>query len=391
MRGVVLQFCRLYDMTYDFNYAMDYIDLAALGTIADVIDVRDFETRFIIDEGIRNIKNPFLKAMIKNNSFVFKDGITPTKIAFYIAPLINAVCRIGTYEENEKTFKCFLEENEHLEVETTKRGADGLETLITQMLRETVNIKNRQNRTKEKGIEEIRNIIEEEHLNDNKVLIINNRDLLGKHLNGLVAGQIASDYQKPTLIMKETSEGVLEGSGRGYDVDLRELLDKSGLVNYAAGHSRAFGVSVNSSNIEDLNKFLNQELIEYDGEIKHSVDLIYEGEIPYQDILSLAKLDKFYGHGFEDTIVMVKDLSVVERNITLLEKGPTLKIDCNGVTYIKFRCPAEECKAILPKNDFGRTKLNIIGKCSINNFRDEITPQIIIEDYEIVACEDYYF
>jgi len=39
------------------DYAKKYFDLAALGIIADVMDVRDFETREIIRYGLSHVNN----------------------------------------------------------------------------------------------------------------------------------------------------------------------------------------------------------------------------------------------------------------------------------------------------------------------------------------------
>ena len=71
------------------NYAIEYEDLAALATIADMMDVRDFETHYIIQDGLDKIRNPFFVEMMNRQKFQFEGGITPIGIAFYVVPYIN--------------------------------------------------------------------------------------------------------------------------------------------------------------------------------------------------------------------------------------------------------------------------------------------------------------
>ena len=44
-----------------------------------------------------------------------------------------------------------------------------------------------------------------------------------------------------------------------------------------------------------------------------------------------------------------------------------------------------------PDNKDGYTTINLVGSCHINNFKGNKTPQIFIEDYEILNTIDYLF
>ena len=55
--GVTYYFCLAHDAVYGLNYAKDFLDLVAVATIADVMDLRSLENRIIVDVGLRNIKN----------------------------------------------------------------------------------------------------------------------------------------------------------------------------------------------------------------------------------------------------------------------------------------------------------------------------------------------
>lgn len=53
------------DKTLNLNYAEKIIDLATLGIISDMMDLRDFETKAIITLGMNNITNPFFNAFVE--------------------------------------------------------------------------------------------------------------------------------------------------------------------------------------------------------------------------------------------------------------------------------------------------------------------------------------
>jgi single-stranded-DNA-specific exonuclease len=95
--GVMYKFCSYIDTLLDTNFADDYIDLATVGIIADVMPLKDLEVRQIILKGMQGFRNPLLKTMVAKDEFHFKGkALTPFNIAWYIAPYINAITRSGT-------------------------------------------------------------------------------------------------------------------------------------------------------------------------------------------------------------------------------------------------------------------------------------------------------
>ena len=106
---IVWKFCCYIDSLMQTHYAIEYSDLAALATIGDMMDQRDFETHQIIKEGLQRIRNPFFVEMMNRQKFQFEGGITPIGIAFYIVPYINAMTRTGTLEEKKLIFEAMLE------------------------------------------------------------------------------------------------------------------------------------------------------------------------------------------------------------------------------------------------------------------------------------------
>lgn len=229
--GMTFKFCTYLDSLRDTNFANNFIDLAALGIISDMMDLRDLETRHIVSTGLSQVRNPFFKTMIKRNQRSIGDDLTPMGVAFYVTPFINAVTRIGNQDDKILMFESMLDFKAYEIIPSTKRGCSGqTETRVEQACRNCSNIKSRQATLRDKSLLTIENIIEEEHLLENKILAVRLADTsLDKNLTGLVANQIMGKYQKPVLILnkivKEDGEIYWEGSGRGYGLeDTRQFL-----------------------------------------------------------------------------------------------------------------------------------------------------------------------
>ena len=90
--------------------------------------------------------------------------------------------------------------------------------------------------------------------------------------------------------------------------------------------------------------------------------------------------------------MVVEHINVHADNVKLMsaDKNPTLKITLpNGTSLIKFKSSKEEFESFNSKT--GCITINIVGRCERNMWNGIITPQIIVEDYEIVGEQKYYF
>lgn len=63
--GVVYQFCRYLDLKLDKSFADKYMDLAAWGIIGDMGSMLELENRYIVKEGLKNINNKLLWALME--------------------------------------------------------------------------------------------------------------------------------------------------------------------------------------------------------------------------------------------------------------------------------------------------------------------------------------
>ena len=396
--GMVYKFCSYMDELLNVDYADDYLDLVALGMVADMMDLRDFETRHLITRGLENIRNPYFKGMVDKQSFSLKGDITPIGVAFYIAPYVNATIRMGTQEEKLMLFESMLDYRGYELVPSTKRGCKGQqETRVEQACRNCTNIKNRQTKARDAALENIERIIKEKNLLDNKILAIKLESFAAdRNLTGLIANQLMAKYQRPVLLLNKTEDG-WEGSGRGYDKskfdNLREFLKESELVMYAEGHANALGVGITNDNFKTFVEYSNRELAEFDFTPCYKVDFIFSGaDFRGKDIVEIAELKSLWGQGVDEPFVAIEHINVYAGNVVLMspDKSPTLKITLsNGTSLIKFESSQEESEKL--RSETGCITINVVGKCERNVWNGTVTPQIIIEDYEIVGEQKYYF
>ena len=401
--GMVYKFCQYIDELLNVDYAENFVDLAALGIIADMMDMRDFETKHIISLGLSNIRNPFFRAMVDKQAFSLKGENTPMGIAFYVAPYVNATIRMGTHGEKITLFESMLDFRGYERIPSTKRGGRGqMEMRVEQAVRNCTNIKNRQTKARDAALETIENIIVEKNLLDNKILVIKLDESMAveKTLTGLIANQLMAKYQRPVLLLnKVITDGVVswEGSGRGYDKskfdNLREFLNYSSLVMYAEGHANALGVGIEDTSFDKFISYSNEELAAFDFTPCYKVDFIFNANnFNGKDILDIAELKSIWGQGIDEPYVAIEDIKISKNNIALmgLEKGkPTLRITLpNKTTLIKFKSSQEEYDSLCASEC---VTINVVGKCEANEYGGTTTPQIFIEDYEITQQLSYYF
>ena len=398
--GMVYKFCEVLDNILGIQQAHNYIDLAALGEIADVMDKTTAETNYIITEGLKNIHNEGFRTLIEAQSYSLKEkavspypGLTSIDIAFYIAPLINAITRVGTVQEKEGMFYCFIEPNKAMQ--STKRGARAgdIEYAAEQTARVGKNAKSRQDRLKEQALGIIDFKIQKDGLTDNNIILVelDSSDNVPQELTGLIAMNVVSKYHKPVMIGRRNSKNEIQGSIRSDGnfaglPSFKKFLEDSGLVSYTAGHDNAAGWGLNGDKLEALLKYANSHLKAEDFENCYLVDYILDGNDYNEDLLlSLAEHPEYFGNHIEEPMIVVKDIPL--RNVNVMGNDrSSIKISYNGIDYVKFK-DTDFIEEVLDD----RTKiLTVYGRVNLNEWMGKKSVQCFISDYELKEDNDKY-
>ena len=408
--GVVYKFLQLLDERNGFNSADSFLDMVAVGECGDMMDLNTLENRFISDYGFSHLKNEGLRQLIKlqgysifgvkleeiTDSFLDNASITPINAAFYIAPLVNALIRVGSSKEKELLFQSFIKGKDI--VPSTKRGHKGeTETIAEQSARNCYNARNRQNKEKEKALELLDIQISNDCLDDNKILILNADDIdVSNTLTGLCAMGVAAKYKKPVLLGRVNKEGYLKGSMRGRGEselkDFRSFLLSSGYMDYVEGHNNAAGFAIKESDVSKLYDYANKELANINfNEGFYEADFIVNGNCSYLNemIFDLWKGKNIYGQNCPEPIIITQNLTIRPDNIKIIGAyKDTVKITFNNTTFMKFK--AKELIEQLQSYPGGFIA-TIVGRPSVNSWNGIETPQILIEDIEINKIDNNTF
>ena len=402
--GVVWQFCNYIDSLMGVQYAIEYEDLAALANIGDMMVVSEIETHQIIKDGLDRINNPFFVEMMNRQKFQFEGGITPFGIAFYIVPYINAMTRSGTIEEKQLMFEAMLEWRSNEMIPSTKRGCKGqIESRHEQAGRTCVNVKSRQKKAQDASLANIETLIENDNLLNNKLLVLRvPGEQVDKNLAGLIANQLANKYARPTLVLRtiEDEKGnIIEyaGSGRNYSnsklEDFRQFCLDTGLVQLAQGHASAFGCIIEANQFNDFIEVTNNQLLTFDFSPCYYVDLeVSADQLTDQDVFTIGNNAELWGQGLDEPLIAITDIKITKDSVQYLGNDKkTLKITFPGrkTNMIKFHMKDEE-KELLNAQE-GTLTLTAIGKCTLNHYNGNVTPQIMLEDFEIVNRKRWDF
>ena len=396
--GVVYKFCEVLDEILGIKQAQEYMDLVALGEIADVMDRTTSETNYLMLCGLKNIKNKGFQTLLEAQSYSLKEkatypwyGLTPIDIAFYIAPLINALTRVGSMKEKEAMFYCFIEPDRILP--STKRGAKpgDTETAAEQTARVGKNAKARQDKLKEKAIDLIDFKIQKNDLASNNIILVEvePEDNIPPELTGLVAMAIVNKYNKPVMIGRRNDNNEINGSIRSSGnfaglPSFKQFLEESSLINYVAGHDAAAGFGINSFNADKLLSYSNEKLDDNAFAKCYTVDYILDGRENINPLLeSLAEHPEFFGNHIDEIKVVIKNISLASVMAMGANKD-SMKINFNNIDYVRFK------DATFTEEVFSnRMKtLTVYGRVNLNTFAGRTTTQVFIDDYDFDDAQE---
>lgn len=380
--GMMLKFLEYLDGVLCINASNKYRDLAALSLVADGMWMTELETRHYVLEGIKYIKNPFLKTLTTERVE------NPYKhFAFNVAPLVNATIRVGTMQEKRDLFECMLHLDREESLQIRGKG------MVKMPLNEYV-VKKAE-RLRSKQLREINKILEAEDtviINDDYpfvILIHTNNE--AQSLSGLIASKIADIYNKPALALREQEyEGKLMYAGSARSTkginDFKAYLSKTEKFDKCEGHKGAFGVNIYADKLQEL-------LTEYCGKnipsnVEHIVDKEYVDEcLSVLDIMKIASMKPYWSKGFEEPKFFVRLKQVRSTDIEIIGASKnTIKIKHDGISYIKFKCDETETEKISQE---GVKTIDIIGSFDVNNWNGRSYPQVKIEDMEIVSTQEF--
>ncbi len=266
----------------DENFINDYLTLASIGSIADLVPLTG-TSRSIVKHGLAafsNAKRYGLKYILKQAGIDGKK-ITPYEVGFIIAPRINAA---GRLEHAIDALRLLCTTNE-------KRARE---------LAYKVSKKNSQRQQLvENSVKEAKEIVSVKYKTSLPKIIILTSDKWHEGIIGLIAAKVVEQYHRPAIVMTK-NDGFYKASARsipGFHITnfLRSL--KKYLIDIG-GHQAAAGFTIEKEQINDFcsaaQKLSSSLITDKDLERKIEVDLkIPLSKINFSLIKSLEKLEPF--------------------------------------------------------------------------------------------------
>jgi len=248
--------------------ALQYLDLAAIGTAADIVKVTG-ENRIIVGEGLKLIsqgRRPGIKAL-KKVAGITRDEVTVADVLFGLGPRINAVGRLGDA------------------MRAVRLMTAGTESQATE-LSAVLNSENEARKTVESKIND-----EAVRLANSKYDPREKRSLVLYHegwhhgVIGIVASKLKERYYVPTVIIA-VNDGVGKASARSINgFDLHDAFSQCAdlLVSYG-GHMMAAGMTIDPSNLEAFERRFQEIAMEKISEDMMLPRLNIESVIEFGDI-----------------------------------------------------------------------------------------------------------
>lgn len=271
------------------------IEFVAIATVCDVVDLID-ENRIFVKNGLEmlnNSKNIGINALKKACGLEDKE-ITAYHLGFVIGPCLNAS---GRLDSAKKGLELLLMEDD----EEAKNLAQEIVDLNDA----------RKNMTKE-GVDRAINIIDSTDINNDKILVVYIPDI-HESLAGIVAGRVKEQYNKPTIILTKSEEGV-KGSARSIEeynmfeglLACKELLDKFG------GHHMAAGLSLQEDKVDELRIALNNKCELTDEDLTRKIMIDSSLPLEYLNLHLIEELNVLepFGKGNSKPVFGVRDAKI---------------------------------------------------------------------------------
>lgn len=221
----------------------DFIDLAALGTVCDVVPLTGIN-RALVAQGLKRMggwANIGLKALAEVSGVATAPGTYHA--GFLLGPRINAGGRVGRADLGARL----------LSTEDASEAA---------AIAAELDLLNKERRDIEAGVLDAACAQIEAARSDAPVLVAHGPDW-HPGVIGVVAGRIKERYGRPAIVIG-VADGIGKGSGRSVPgVDLGTAIGeakRAGLLSSGGGHAMAGGLTVAEDRIPALTEFLQAAL-----------------------------------------------------------------------------------------------------------------------------------
>lgn len=344
------------ELGHDLTPVMNSLDLVALGTVADVVPLLG-DNRAIVYEGLRKInaqERPFFRKVAE---LLELQSIDSTTIGYRIAPMLNALSRMG-YSPTPAvdTLLCTDEQILHGDIVDMDD--------INQARREET----------ERELELVQASLPEENT---LPIILFAHESLKEGIVGIVAGQIVQQYQVPCGIFARSEDGNWKGSLRAPDgFMLKEALDQCAqYMKSYGGHAKAAGATVYSDQFnafkEELEALAQKAKDEHGFEAVTPIDKVLPANQITVDLVQELKILEPHGEGNPPPLFGLV-ANITDTRYMGTEQQHVKYQDASGLAVIRWGKSEEARQKATPPKKF-------VGHPQLNSYKGNLQVQFVAE------------
>ena len=289
----------LYERLDRSHEARSFLDLVALGIVADVAEIEQ-DTRYYLQRGLdvlRETERPGLRALMER-ARIDSARIIDQDIGFGIGPRLNALGRLDDANPAVDLLTSRDETETTLLAERLEE-LNGQRQLLTRQIHEAALVQ----------------LEREPALNAYAVLVLSHK-AWHPGVIGIVASRLVEEFGKPVILFQETQQGIARGSARsidGYNITEAIRTQATYLRSYG-GHPMAAGLTLDTENLHTFRRGISNAIIEQrDGstpQLQLDIHLTIKAEdLTEALVMSLEKLAPF-GNGNPPINYLVQGVKV---------------------------------------------------------------------------------
>lgn len=352
----------------------DWLDLVALGTVADVVPL-DYNNRVLVQQGIARIRKgmsrPGIKALLEVAN---RDAsqLAASDLGFALGPRINAA---GRLDDIGLGIECLL---------AGESRAQQLAQQLNDLNQQRKSIETDMREHAESAVAKLR--FDQGQVPD---LVTLYQPDWHAGVIGIVAGRVKEQVNRPVIALANDDDELLKGSARSVSgLHMRDLLERvhslePGIMERFGGHAMAAGLTMRKENLTRFSELAEQEASEWLSEEQKQRVFWSDGELTAlqlsQDSVNMLQSAGPWGQQFPEPMFdgqfeLVDQRIVGERHLKLVVRHPQSELlDAIAFNVDTQQWPARQASVV-----------ELLYKPQLNHFRGRTNVQLLVEQIRAI-------
>ncbi|MCP1339628.1 single-stranded-DNA-specific exonuclease RecJ [Idiomarina sp. M1R2S28] len=352
----------------------DWLDLVALGTVADVVPL-DYNNRVLVQQGIARIRKgmsrPGIKALLEVAN---RDAsqLAASDLGFALGPRINAA---GRLDDIGLGIECLL---------AGESRAQQLAQQLNDLNQQRKSIETEMREHAESAVAKLR--FDQGQVPD---LVTLYQPDWHAGVIGIVAGRVKEQVNRPVIALANDDDEFLKGSARSVSgLHMRDLLERvhslqPGIMERFGGHAMAAGLTMKKVNLTRFSELAEQVASEWLSEEQKQRVFWSDGELTTlqlsQDSVNMLQSAGPWGQQFPEPMFdgqfeLVDQRIVGERHLKLVVRHPQGELlDAIAFNVDTQQWPAQQSSVV-----------ELLYKPQLNHFRGRTNVQLLVEQIRAI-------